>query len=103
MKALLAPMLVILALVPAAVPLSAHHSWPVNTARLITVKGTVVELAWENPHPMITLEVRPCPITHPGEHYHHVAALLLPVPHRAHCAHDDLATARLVRGVPPER
>src|SRR4051812_10444366 len=58
MKALLAPMVVILALVPAAVPLSAHHSWPVNTSRLVTVKGTVTELAWENPHPMITLEVR---------------------------------------------
>src|SRR4051794_35857378 len=58
MKALLAPMLVILALVPVAVPLSAHHSWPVNTSRLVTVKGTVTELAWGNPHPMITLEVR---------------------------------------------
>jgi hypothetical protein len=57
MKALLAPVFVILALV-AAVPLSAHHSWPVNTSRLVTVKGTVVEFAWENPHPMITLEVR---------------------------------------------
>ena len=58
MKALLAPVLVVLALLPAAVPLSAHHSWPVNTSRLVTVKGTVTELAWENPHPMITLEVR---------------------------------------------
>jgi uncharacterized protein DUF6152 len=57
MKALLAPVL-ILALVSAAVPLSAHHSWPVNTSRLVTVKGTVVAFAWENPHPMITLEVR---------------------------------------------
>jgi len=57
MKALLASVLVILALV-AARPLSAHHSWPVNTSRLVTVKGTVVEFAWENPHPMITLEVR---------------------------------------------
>ena len=57
MKALLAPVTVVLALV-AAVPLSAHHSWPVNTSRLVTVKGTVVEVAWENPHPMITLDVR---------------------------------------------
>lgn len=42
----------------AAVPLSAHHSWPVNMSQLVTVKGTVTEFVWENPHPMITLEVR---------------------------------------------
>jgi hypothetical protein len=58
MKGLLVPVLVMLALVSAAVPLSAHHSWPVNRSRLVTVKGTVMEFAWENPHPMITLEVR---------------------------------------------
>ncbi|HJZ75377.1 MAG TPA: DUF6152 family protein [Vicinamibacterales bacterium] len=58
MKRLLAPVFVILALVSAAVPLSAHHSWPVDMSRLVTVKGTVVEFTWENPHPMITLEVR---------------------------------------------
>jgi hypothetical protein len=49
---------VVLWLVIMAVPLSAHHSWPVSRAQLVTVKGTVVEFAWENPHPMITLEVR---------------------------------------------
>jgi hypothetical protein len=58
MKAVLAPVFFLLALVSAAVPLSAHHSWPVNTSRLVTVTGTVMEFAWENPHPMITLEVR---------------------------------------------
>ena len=58
MKGMLTPILVGLALVSAATPLSAHHSWPVNTSRLVTVKGTVMEIAWENPHPMITLEVR---------------------------------------------
>ena len=58
MKMLLASILVVLAVVCAAVPLTAHHSWPVNTSRLVTVKGTVVEFAWENPHPMITLDVR---------------------------------------------
>jgi len=58
MKALLATVVVMLALVSASVPLSAHHSWPVDTSRLVTVKGTVVEFAWENPHPMISLEVR---------------------------------------------
>ena len=49
---------VVLAMVSGAVPLSAHHSWPVSRSELVTVKGTVVEFAWENPHPMITLEVR---------------------------------------------
>jgi hypothetical protein len=58
MKALLVPVFCILALVSGAAPLSAHHSWPVNTSRLVTVKGTVTEFAWENPHPMITLEAR---------------------------------------------
>jgi Family of unknown function (DUF6152) len=58
MKALLATVVVMLALVSASVPLSAHHSWPVDTSRLVTVKGTVMEFAWENPHPMISLEVR---------------------------------------------
>ena len=57
-KVLFVPVLVSLALVSAAVPLSAHHSWPVNMQQLVTVKGTVMEFAWENPHPMITLEVR---------------------------------------------
>jgi hypothetical protein len=47
-----------LALLFAAVPLSAHHSWPISREQLVTVKGTVMEFAWENPHPMITLEVR---------------------------------------------
>jgi hypothetical protein len=50
--------LVILVLVSAAVPMFAHHSWPVNNSRLVTVKGKVTELMWANPHPMITIEVR---------------------------------------------
>jgi hypothetical protein len=50
--------IVILALVSAAVPVSAHHSWPVDMSKLVTVKGTVTEFMWENPHPMITVEVR---------------------------------------------
>ena len=58
MKALLVPVFVILALVSGAVSLSAHHSWPVSYSQLVTVKGTVMEFAWQNPHPMITLEVR---------------------------------------------
>ena len=58
MKALLVSVVVTLALVSGAVPLSAHHSWPVNMSQLVTVKGTVMEFEWANPHPMITLEVR---------------------------------------------
>ena len=58
MKALLVPVLVILALVSCAAQLSAHHSWPVSRSQLVTVKGTVTEFEWANPHPMITLEVR---------------------------------------------
>jgi hypothetical protein len=57
MKYLLVPV-VMLALVSSAVPLPAHHVWPVRYGQLVTVKGTVTEFAWGNPHPMITLEVR---------------------------------------------
>ena len=57
-KTLVVPAIVILALVSAAVPLSAHHSWPLSYSQLVTVKGTVTEFIWANPHPMITLEVR---------------------------------------------
>jgi len=49
---------IVLALVLAAIPLSAHHSWPVSFEKLVTVKGTVMDFAWENPHPMMTLEVK---------------------------------------------
>lgn len=41
-----------------SVTLSAHHSWPVSRDQLVTVKGTVTEFMWANPHPMITIEVR---------------------------------------------
>ena len=58
MKGLFMSVFVLVALLSGAVPLSAHHSWPVNNSQLVTVKGTVMEFQWENPHPMITLEVR---------------------------------------------
>ena len=58
MRTLLVPVVVALGLVSGAVALSAHHSWPISRGQLVTVKGTVMEFAWENPHPMITLEVR---------------------------------------------
>jgi len=47
----------VFALVAAVMPVSAHHSWPVAMDRLVTVKGTVIEFVWANPHPMMTLEV----------------------------------------------
>jgi hypothetical protein len=50
--------IVILALVATAAPMAAHHSWPVSMTQLVTVKGTVTEFVWMNPHPMITLEVK---------------------------------------------
>ena len=58
MKTLCVPAFVILTLVSAVMPLSAHHSWPVSFDRLVTVKGTVTDFRWANPHPMITLEVQ---------------------------------------------
>jgi hypothetical protein len=53
----------ILALVAVAIllgssPLLAHHSWPVNTSREVTVKGTVTDYNWANPHVMLGLDVR---------------------------------------------
>src|ERR1700676_1726385 len=58
MKTLCVPAFVVLTLVAAVMPLSAHHSWPISYDRLVTVKGTVVEFKWANPHPMMTLEVQ---------------------------------------------
>jgi hypothetical protein len=51
------PAFVMCTLVSAVMPLSAHHSWPVSFGRLVTVKGTVVEFKWANPHPMMSLDV----------------------------------------------
>ncbi len=58
MRVLWVRALAILALASAAIPLPAHHSWPVSNDRLVTVKGKVIEFMWANPHPMITLEVQ---------------------------------------------
>jgi len=52
------PILTLLALVTASMPLEAHHAWPVNQQKLVTVKGTVVDFQWGNPHPMITILVQ---------------------------------------------
>jgi len=48
----------VVGLVAAASPLFAHHSWPVDTSREITVNGTVTGYTWSNPHVMIGLEVK---------------------------------------------
>ena len=58
MKTLCVPAFVTLMLVSAVMPLAAHHSWPITYDRLVTVKGTVTEFRWANPHPMMTLEVQ---------------------------------------------
>jgi hypothetical protein len=58
MKALTVSAFAILVLVSAVAPLSAHHSWPVSYDRLVTVKGTVLDFTWANPHPMMTIEVQ---------------------------------------------
>jgi hypothetical protein len=41
-----------------AIPVAAHHAWPVSMDKLVTVKGTVQRVEWANPHPMFTIEVR---------------------------------------------
>ena len=46
------------AILAAASPLFAHHSWPVDTGREVTVRGTVTGYNWTNPHVMIGLEVQ---------------------------------------------
>lgn len=58
MKTLSVAAVAALALLAASVPLTAHHSWPVNMDKLVTVKGTVQKIEWTNPHPMFTVEVR---------------------------------------------
>ena len=42
----------------AAGPLFAHHVWPVERSKEITVMGTVTRYSWGNPHVMIALDVK---------------------------------------------
>ena len=44
-------------LLVAASPLWAHHAWPVDRGREVTVKGTVTAYTWGSPHVMIALDV----------------------------------------------
>ena len=46
------------AILAAASPSFAHHSWPVDTSREVTVKGTVTGYDWGNPHVMMGLDVQ---------------------------------------------
>ena len=48
----------LVAIVVWATPLLAHHSWPVDTSRAVTVSGTVTGYEWGNPHVMIGLDVK---------------------------------------------
>ena len=48
----------LVAIVVCASPLLAHHSWPVDTSRAVTVSGTVTGYEWGNPHVMIGLDVK---------------------------------------------
>jgi len=58
MRTFLISTVVILGLMSTSVVLSAHHSWPVTYEKLVTVKGTVKEISWMNPHPMFTVDVK---------------------------------------------
>ena len=49
--------LAVVGVVALASPLFAHHSWPVDTSREVTVKGTVTGYNWTNPHVMMGLDV----------------------------------------------
>lgn len=40
-----------------ALPIAAHHAWPITREKLVTVKGTVIDFVWANPHPMIMVDV----------------------------------------------
>ena len=42
----------------AASPLLAHHAWPVDRTRQVTVTGTVTAFTWADPHVMIAFEVQ---------------------------------------------
>ena len=58
MKISWVPAFIVLATISAALPLAAHHSWPVSYDHLVTIKGTVTNFVWANPHPMMTLDVQ---------------------------------------------
>ena len=42
----------------AASPSLAHHEWPVDRTKQVTIQGTVTAFTWANPHVMIALDVQ---------------------------------------------
>jgi uncharacterized protein DUF6152 len=42
----------------AASPLLAHHEWPIDRNKPVTIQGTVKAFTWGNPHVMIGLDVQ---------------------------------------------
>ena len=57
MRTLRALSLGVIGALVAASPLLAHHDWPVDRTKLITVTGTVTAYTWADPHVMIALDV----------------------------------------------
>src|SRR5687767_9890026 len=50
--------LVVLGALVAASPSLAHHAWPVERSKQVTITGTVTAYTWANPDVMIALEVQ---------------------------------------------
>ena len=48
----------VITILGAVTPVFAHHSWPVDFSPEVTVKGTVTEYMWGNPHVMVALDVK---------------------------------------------
>ena len=48
----------VIGILVAASPLLAHHDWPVDRTKQITVTGTVTAYRWADPHVMIELDVQ---------------------------------------------
>ena len=44
-------------MIVAAGAVFAHHAWPVDRTKEVTVKGTVTAYTWSDPHVMIALDV----------------------------------------------
>ena len=42
----------------AASPVLAHHDWPVDRTKQVTITGTVTAYTWADPHVMIALDVQ---------------------------------------------
>ena len=57
MKTLRKSALGVIGVLVAGSPLLAHHEWPVDQTKLITVTGTVTAITWADPHVMIALDV----------------------------------------------